>query len=207
MNNILQNFIVLEGLDGAGTTTQLKKLKEELEKLSIEVYTTNEPTSRPIGKLVRTVLSGEFKTTNLALARLYSADRDDHLFNTEDGILKQLQSNKIVVSDRYFYSSLAYQGVNCDFDKVVELNSDFPHPQILIYIETPIEECLTRIDKRGEKKEIFEKKDFLTKVNNNYNKVLSDLPDGVNLIKIDGTLSIENITRTMIDKVKAILNL
>jgi dTMP kinase len=207
MNNILNNFIVLEGLDGAGTTTQLKKLKIELEKLSLMIYTTNEPTSRPIGKLVRTVLSGEFKTTNLALARLYSADRDDHLFNSEDGILKQITDNKIVVSDRYFYSSLAYQGVNCDFDKVLELNNDFPHPQILIFIETPIDECLSRIDKRGEKKEIFEKKDFLTKVNDNYYKVINNLPEGVNLIKIDGTLPINKITSIMIDEVKKILDI
>lgn len=207
MNNTLNNFIVLEGLDGAGTTTQLKKLKVELEKLSVKIYTTNEPTGRPIGKLVRTVLSGEFKTTDLALARLYSADRDDHLFNNQDGILKQINDNKIVVSDRYFYSSLAYQGVNCDLSKVAELNKDFPHPQILIYIETPIEECLSRIDKRGEKKEIFEKKDFLTKVNNNYNTVINKLPSDVNLIKIDGTLSIDEITTIMIDEVRKILHI
>jgi dTMP kinase len=207
MNNILKNFIVLEGLDGAGTTTQLKNLKVELEKLSIKIYTTNEPTSRPIGKLVRTVLSGKFKTTDLALARLYSADRDDHLFNKEDGILKQINNNMIVISDRYLYSSLAYQGVNCNFDKVFELNKDFPHPQILIYIETPIDECLSRIEKRGEKKEIFEKKDFLTKVNNNYNKVINNLPEGINLIKIDGTLSIDEITKIMIDGVRRIIHI
>lgn len=207
MSNILNNFIVLEGLDGAGTTTQLNKLKQEIEKSSVTVHTTNEPTKRPIGKLVRTVLSGEFKTTDLSLARLYSADREDHLFNDEDGILKQIKDNKIVVSDRYLYSSLAYQGVNCNYDKVLELNADFPHPQILIYIETPVDECIGRIDKRGEKKEIFEKKDFLTKVNNNYNKILSTLPNDVNLIKIDGTLSIDEITSIMVQKVKQILDL
>ncbi|MGH4039235.1 MAG: dTMP kinase [Sphaerochaeta sp.] len=207
MNNILNNFIVLEGLDGAGTTTQLKKLKIELEKLGKSVYTTNEPTSRPIGKLVRTVLSGDFKTTDLALARLYSADRDDHLFNTEDGVIMQVNNNKIVISDRYFYSSLAYQGVNCDFDKVVELNADFPHPQILIYIQTPTEECVSRIDRRGEKKEIFEKLDFLTKVNENYNKVLESLPEGVSLVKIDGTKSIDEITAMMLEEVKKILGI
>jgi dTMP kinase len=113
----------------------------------------------------------------------------------------------IVISDRYLYSSLAYQGVNCNFDKVFELNKDFPHPQILIYIETPIDECLSRIEKRGEKKEIFEKKDFLTKVNNNYNKVINNLPEGINLIKIDGTLSIDEITKIMIDGVRRIIHI
>lgn len=202
MINTLNNFIVLEGLDGAGTTTQLKKLKIELEKIGYNIYITNEPTSQPIGKLVRSVLSGDFKTTPLALATLYSADREDHLNNSEYGIIKQIENHNIVISDRYFYSSLAYQGVNCCFDKVVELNKDFPHPKILIYIETPVEVCLSRINSRGEKKEIFEKRDFLTKVNENYNKILENLPKEVNLVKINGTLTIEEITNIMINAVK-----
>ena len=206
MINTLKNFIVLEGLDGAGTTTQLKKLKAELERIGYTIYMTNEPTSQPIGKLVRSVLSGDFKTTPLALATLYSADREDHINNSEYGIIKQISDNKIVISDRYFYSSLAYQGVNCNFNKVVELNKDFPHPQILIYIETPVEVCISRIESRGEKKEIFEKREFLTQVNDNYNKVIQNLPSDVNLIKIDGTLSIEEITAIMSEKVIAILN-
>ncbi len=206
MINTLKNFIVLEGLDGAGTTTQLKKLKAELERIGYNIYMTNEPTSQPIGKLVRSVLSGDFKTTPLALATLYSADREDHINNSEYGIIKQINDNKIVISDRYFYSSLAYQGVNCDFNKVVELNKDFPHPQILIYIETPVEVCISRIESRGEKKEIFEKREFLTQVNDNYNKVIQNLPSDVNLVKIDGTLSIEEITAIMSEKVIAILN-
>ncbi|MBK5201041.1 MAG: dTMP kinase [Spirochaetaceae bacterium] len=205
MINTLNNFIVLEGLDGAGTTTQLKKLKGELDKIGYNSYITNEPTSQPIGKLVRSVLSGDFKTTPLALAILYSADREDHLNNEEYGIIKQIHDNKLVISDRYFYSSLAYQGVNCNFEKVVELNKDFPHPQILIYIKTPVEVCLSRIDSRGEKKEIFEKRGFLSQVNNNYNKVLENLPKEVNLITIDGTLSIEEITTIMVKEVKKIL--
>jgi dTMP kinase len=206
MINTLKNFIVLEGLDGAGTTTQLKKLKAELERIGYNIYMTNEPTSQPIGKLVRSVLSGDFKTTPLALATLYSADREDHINNSEYGIIKQINDNKIVISDRYFYSSLAYQGVNCDFNKVVELNKDFPHPQILIYIETPVEVCISRIESRGEKKEIFEKREFLTQVNDNYNKVIQNLPSDVNLVKIDGTLSIEEISAIMSEKVIAILN-
>lgn len=205
MINTLNNFIVLEGLDGAGTTTQLKKLKIELEQIGFETYMTNEPTSKPIGKLVRSILGGDFKTTPLALATLYSADREDHINNPEYGIIKQIKDNKIVISDRYFYSSLAYQGVNCDFNKIVELNKDFPNPQILIYIETPVEVCLSRIDSRGEKKEIFEKRDFLYKVNENYNKVIENLPSNINLIKIDGTLNIEDITNIMIKEVKKIL--
>lgn len=205
MINTLNNFIVLEGLDGAGTTTQLKKLKIELEQIGFETYMTNEPTSKPIGKLVRSILGGDFKTTPLALATLYSADREDHINNPEYGIIKQINDNKIVISDRYLYSSLAYQGVNCDFNKIVELNKDFPNPQILIYIETPVEVCLSRIDSRGEKKEIFEKRDFLYKVNENYNKVIENLPSNINLIKIDGTLNIEDITNIMIKEVKKIL--
>lgn len=207
MSKILNNFIVLEGLDGAGTTTQLKKLKEALELLGHQVYITNEPTDRPIGKVVRTVLSGDFKTTPLTLAKLYATDREDHLYNEKEGIIKQLNDKKIVISDRYFYSSLAYQSVASSFEDVEKLNKDYPHPQILVYIETPIKECLSRIDSRGKKKDIFEEKEFLTKVNDNYNKVLLNLPSNVNLIKIDGTLSISDITQLMLKKIKTILGI
>lgn len=207
MSKILNNFIVIEGLDGAGTTTQLKKLSQKLIQLNQDVYITNEPTSRPIGALVRKVLAGEFKTTALTLAKLYATDREDHIYNKEDGIIHQLDANKIVISDRYFYSSLAYQGITCNFETVKNLNSEYPHPQILFYIETPVEECIKRIDNRGEKKDIFEKQDFLEKVNNNYNKILKNIPNTVNLVKIDGTLSIDEITEIMFNSVKNILSL
>lgn len=204
MNEILNNFIVIEGLDGAGTTTQLKKISKELENNNYKVYSTFEPTDRPIGRLVRDVLSKKFITTPLTLAKLYATDREDHLYNEEDGIIKQLNDGKIVISDRYFYSSLAYQGYTCDFDCVKDLNN-YPNPQILIYIDTPLEECLNRINKRNNEKDIFENKKFLENVANNYERVISSLPKDVILLRIDGTKSVDEIASIITKKLLEIL--
>jgi dTMP kinase len=204
MADILENFIVIEGLDGAGTTTQLKKVATQLIKKGYNIHNTFEPTDRPIGKLVRDVLAKRFITTPLTLAKLYATDREDHLYNSEDGVIKHINNNEIVISDRYFYSSLAYQGVECDWEIVKSLNN-YPHPQILIFIDTPVEECLNRINSRGADKDIFEHNDFLEKVYNNYIKILNELPEKVTLIKIDGTLSVEKITETIIDKLNQLI--
>lgn len=84
MNTVLQNFIVFEGLDGAGTTTQMKLLAETCDKQERSCHATFEPTSNAIGRLVRSVLQKQVVTTPLALAMLYAADREDHLHNPVD---------------------------------------------------------------------------------------------------------------------------
>jgi dTMP kinase len=198
MANILQNFVVIEGLDGAGTTTQLNKISLALTEKNYKVHSTFEPTDRPIGKIVRDVLAKRFNTTPLTLAKLYATDREDHLYNSEDGVIYHLKNDELVISDRYFYSSLAYQSVECDYEVVKKLNA-YPHPQILIFIDTPVEVCINRINKRGREKDIFEQEHFLIKVSNNYTKILSELPKEIKLIKIDGTLSVDEIYNIIIE--------
>ncbi|MGD1818674.1 MAG: dTMP kinase [Pleomorphochaeta sp.] len=204
MTDILNNFIVIEGLDGAGTTTQLKQISTELIKNGFNIHSTFEPTDRAIGRIVRDVLAKRFITTPLTLAKLYATDREDHLYNEEDGVIKHLNNGEIVISDRYFYSSLAYQGATCDFETVKNLNN-YPHPQILVYIDTPVETCVDRINKRGNEKDIFEHSEFLNQVSKNYQKTLSQLPEGVHLIKIDGTQTVESISNLVIKEILNIL--
>ena len=189
---ILDSFIVLEGLDGAGTTTQMHALSRHYEATGRRYAITNEPTSNPIGKMVRDVLQKRITTTPEALALLYAADRHDHLYNPSYGIVRTLEEGSVVISDRYFYSSLAYQSVECDPAFINAIN-DFPSPHFIIYVDTPVEECLRRIDKRGEEKELFDRKDFLSEVRKNYEKAFSSLPEGVRLIRIDGTLSPQDV--------------
>ncbi len=196
--NILENFIVFEGLDGAGTTSQAKELEKRLLDRDINTYRTFEPTSSPIGCLIRdTYLSGKCSTTARSLMLLYAADREDHLFG-KDGVVKKLEEGKIVISDRYLYSSIAYQGATVSYEEAERLN-DFPQPEILFYIDTPLEECIKRIDRRGEKKEIFEKEDFLRRVSENYQKKLNSLDRGVKLFTIDGRLSIDEIAKIALE--------
>ena len=204
MTNILENFVVIEGLDGAGTTTQLKQTVSQLTKNGYSIHSTFEPTDRPIGKIVRDVLAKRFITTPLTLAKLYATDREDHLYNNENCIIHHLNKGDIVISDRYFYSSLAYQSVECDYEVVKKLN-DYPHPQILIFIDTPVNVCLDRINSRGEVKDIFEHDEFLINVSNNYSRILKELPKEVKLIRIDGTLSVDEISKIIVENLTKLL--
>lgn len=193
MTKIIKNFWVLEGLDGSGTTTQLKNIEQKLKSVNAKYYITQEPTSNETGLFLRRVLKGEIKVGQSTIAHLFAADRDDHIYNAKYGILKHINDGEIVVSDRYMFSSLAYQSSGYEFEKIKKLNDDFPYPEYLIFIDTPVDECINRINARGEQKEIFEKADFQKKVLQGYEKCFEILPTGCNLIRIDGTQSKEKV--------------
>ena len=142
-----------------------------------------------MGCLVRQVLRHQVDTTSQALALLYAADRSDHLFNRNYGITKLLESGKTVISDRYLYSSLSYQGVTEDRTFLARIN-DYPHPEFVIFVDTPAEICMQRIDKRGEEKELFDRLDYLRKVRANFLSVFSALPAGVKYLRVDGEKTI-----------------
>ncbi|MBQ7643557.1 MAG: dTMP kinase [Spirochaetales bacterium] len=193
MSEILKGFWVLEGLDGAGTTTQLKNLEAYMQDKGLPVFRTAEPTIYETGRFIRRVLSGEVKVPQSTIAYLFAADRDNHINNPEYGIISHLQKGEVVISDRYFFSSFAYQSIGFDPDAVMMLNSRFPYPELVLYVDTPVEDCISRIDSRGSDKEIYEKQDYQTKVRENYEKFFSNLPEGCRLIRVDGTLSREEI--------------
>lgn len=201
MQQILDRFIVVEGLDGAGTTTQMKALAEAFDQAGVNCHATFEPTSSPLGNLVRSVLRKEVVTTPLALAMLFSADREDHLNHPITGIVELLTKGTIVISDRYIFSSLAYQSVDCGFERVSGLNN-FPLPKIIVYIDTPVEACLHRIDSRDNGRELFERQEFLAKVKDNYEMIFSDLPSDVTLLRVDGQMDRKKITEFILDKLR-----
>ena len=90
MKKVLKGFFVIEGLDGAGTTTQLKLICKTMQDAGIKVFSTFEPTDSEIGCLIKRILKGETKATPLALAYLYAADRENHLHDPNNGILAQI---------------------------------------------------------------------------------------------------------------------
>jgi dTMP kinase len=192
MSPIFENLVVFEGLDGSGTTTQMQLLAEKCDKDLRPCRATFEPTDKPIGRLVRAVLQKQIVTTPLALAMLYAADREDHLYNPIYGMASELEEGKLVICDRYIYSSLAYQGVECPIEKVKELNQ-FPAPQYLFFIDTPVEECIRRIESRGGGSELFDRHEFLEQVKTNYERLFSSLPQEVEFFRIDGMQSKEAI--------------
>ena len=192
---IIKNFIVFEGIDGAGTTTQIKLLAEKLGQE--KVWQTAEPTDKETGKFLRKMLKGDFAVSEKTASYLFAADRCEHIF-WKNGILEQTEKGKIVLSDRYFFSSLAYQSVTCGKELPEILNSPFPLPEILFYFKIDPEISLSRVESRGEAKEIYEKIDFQKKTASLYDAVMQEYKGakgaGMKLIEVDASKSIQEIS-------------
>ena len=203
---ILKNFIVFEGIDGAGTSTQIKKICETNPDL---FFQTAEPTSLETGKFLRRMLGGEFKVDEKTNSFLFAADRCEHIYG-KNGVIKQLNAGKIVISDRYFFSSLAYQSISCGEELPKLLNSTFPLPQILFFFEINPEISLKRVISRNEKKEIYEKIDLQNKIAAEYEKIISEyendsINNGMKIIRIDATKSIEAVFAEILNTINSIL--
>lgn len=144
-------FIVLEGIDGAGTTTQAHQLIEQLQQRGREAHFTCEPSEGVIGTLTRSALRGEPLGRGGALlppeslALLFAADRADHWHNEIEPLLR---AGVDVICDRYLYSSLAYQGMELDERWVRSLNQRFPAPDLLLFVEVSPEVAASRRDQR-----------------------------------------------------------
>ena len=197
---ILKNFIVFEGIDGAGTSTQIKKLVEcgNTERGEGNFVATAEPTTGETGRFLRRMLGGEFKVDEKTNAYLFAADRCEHIFG-KGGVKELCESGKIVVSDRYFFSSMAYQSVSCGDELPKLLNSPFPLPEYLFYFVINPEISLGRVTSRGEKKEIYETIEKQKKIAAQYEKVISEYEknaaeSGMKIIRIDAEKSIDEIS-------------
>jgi dTMP kinase len=165
--SILHGFVVLEGLDGAGTSTQLRLLAERLAREGRRHATTWEPTKGPIGQLLRSILARETRAHPRTIALLYAADRNEHVHEPVTGILDRVRRGELVVCDRYLFSSLAYQSIECGFDYVMALNSEFPLPQCVIFVDTPVEVCQDRLASRGTP-ELYDAVAFQRRVRESY---------------------------------------
>ena len=146
-------FIVFEGTDGSGKTTQMKMLGKYLKAKGIACYATREPTDSPFGALLRACLTGRIDTDERAIAALFAADRIDHITNSVNGILKKLEEGVTVLCDRYYFSSFAYNGGFVPLDWVIELNKpavSLLRPDLTIFLDLSVEESMKRIARRGE---------------------------------------------------------
>ena len=148
-NPILPGFVVFEGLDGAGTTTQAHRLVTCLRSRGVAAEFTCEPTDYLTGRTIRALLTGPERATPWTLAMLFAADRHEHLERPESGILARLATGATVISDRYLFSSIAYQGAFCDGAAVERLNGAFPLPEHLVFVDTPQDEASRRLAHRG----------------------------------------------------------
>lgn len=180
-------FIVFEGLDGSGTSTQGDLLAESLRASGRVVHRTAEPSGGPVGKLLRSALRGEWTQppTPETVAALFAADRLDHVARE---ITPRVDAGEVVVCDRYVASSMAYQAAECDPAWVRELNRLARVPDLTIFLDVPVHLALDRIQRRGKRRERFETEAMLTTVRQRYLAILSDPPPALDcLVRVDGT--------------------
>lgn len=190
-------FIVFEGIDGSGSTTQAELLKDYFMEKLIKAVVTSEPSNGPIGHLIKESMKGRVyftkdnKKFDQQMAYLFAADRHDHLYNQVDGIYRLIEKGYIVISTRYYFSSLAYHCDNdSDFEFVKNINEKFPDPDLMIYLDNTVELSLERMKHRSFCDE-YENEYKLRQVKNNYKKIISEY-DGL-VLQVDSSNTKEYI--------------
>lgn len=200
---MIGRFVVLEGLDGAGTTTQCERLGARLAATGRAHLLTREPTGGPLGRQIRSTLRAEAGAPDrAALPWLFAADRADHLARE---IEPALAAGRVVVSDRYVPSSLAYQSVERPLDEIWALNASFRVPDLTLFLEIPSDVGLDRVTARGGVREIFEERERLAAVAERYRIVLDRLrARGDRVVVVDGTAPADAVEREVIAAVEAL---
>ena len=195
--DILDNFAVFEGIDGSGTSTQLGLLERHFREgncKNIKLHRTFEPTDGEIGKIIRQALRKSLFFRPDTLARLFSADRAEHLY-AEGGIVQRCRAGELVVSDRYVLSSLVYQGVECGDELPFSLNASFPAPQVLLFFDIDPEIAQQRLSSRSSL-DIYEYLDFQKKIRDKYLSLLDWYRgEAVRVEIIDSSQTVENVAK------------
>ncbi len=200
-NNYPGKFIVLEGLDGSGQSTQAKLLQDFLAENGKQVFLTKEPTLEfEAGKKIKEILRGEKKSGSKELQELFTQDRGEHL---EKIVIPALKDGKFVITDRYFFSTFAYGASDgLDLNWLIKINSDFLMPDITFILKVSPKICIERINKRGTKKELFEKEEKLAKVLKTY-EILPQRFE--NMFVINGENSIDKVFADIKEKINKLL--
>ncbi|MDR3161166.1 MAG: dTMP kinase [Spirochaetaceae bacterium] len=171
---ILQNFVVFEGGDGSGTSTQIELLRRRFDSCRDRalpaLFTTCEPTGGPIGAMIRRFLRGDLPLRPETAARLFAADRNEHLYGS-GAVADRCGRGELAVSDRYVPSSLVYQGLDCGEELPALLNRDFPLPQLLLFFDLDPETALDRLEGRPYR-DLYERLDFQVRVRERYRALL-----------------------------------
>ena len=201
-------FLAFEGIDGSGKSTQSKLLEEKLNTEGIKVYHTYEPTGSPIGQMIKKIFRHEMEADHRTIAGLYVADRIDHLTNTQNGILKKMEEGFSVITDRYYFSSYAYQGTHMPQDWVIMANSisaEVLRPDLNIFIDISPETAIERLNQNRNKIELYESLENLQQVRNKYFEAFDKLKHEEQIFIVDGNRSVEEIFTDVWNKIKGML--
>jgi dTMP kinase len=190
-------FLVLEGIDGSGTTTQLDRAVAYVSSLGFPALATREPSTGPIGRLLREALLGRLGMPEGAsmdgrtMALLFAADRIDHL---QREVEPHLASGTTVISDRYLLSSLAYQAEEAEREWVLGLARGILRPDLTLFLDLPVEVAAQRRAAAGRPVERYDADSYLAKVSANYRLLARQDPS---VLTLDGAASKDEVTAAM----------
>lgn len=190
-------FIAFEGIDGSGKSTQISLLADKIREKGVRCFETCEPSGGPIGSMIRQILTGRIKTDNRVIAAMFAADRLDHLLNEVDGVVHKREEGIAVITDRYYFSSYAYHSVDVPMEWVIRTNEESAkilRPDLTVFLDISADTAMERITKNRFHQELFEKKERLIKVRDNYFKAFELMKEEENVLIIDGNQSPELIS-------------
>jgi dTMP kinase len=199
-------FVVFEGLDGAGTSTQLALLQEWLRARGHAADATREPSEGPIGSLLRQVIDGRLDMDATALALAFAADRVDHVRNGQQGIQRSLDAGRWVLCDRYVASAVAYQlSQDVPFEWLLSINRMAPTPDVTVFVDTDPAVCVERIAQRESRYALFHDLAKLSRVRDDYRRAL-ERPEVVGeLVTLDGNRPADEVFGELSKNVEELL--
>ena len=190
-------FIVFEGLDGSGKTTQAKRLYDHFVSIGKNCLLTFEPTNSELGSLARAVTTGELVLEDESLALLFAADRYEHFTKK---ISPVLNSRGFVVCDRYYYSNIAYQGLNDKtVGRILEYNQQVMKrpPDFVFFLDTTPQVCLKRLRSSRKDISIYENLHHLETLYKRYRALFERLGENIVTIETSGK-SEENVASSIL---------
>lgn len=198
----MTKLIVIEGIDGAGTTTQARLLVEHLRRMGLAAHLTREPSDGPIGRLLRGMLVGRHaiegqRIDQSTFGLLFAADRMDHLQREVDPMLA---AGTVVVSDRWYHSSLAYQGTGADRDWISVLNTRARRPDLTLLLRVDAEVAAHRRALAGRTQELFEDLEMQRRVQDGYEDCVRRVTArGEHVLVVDGQASLDEVHRSVVE--------
>ena len=202
----------MEGIHGAGKTTQMHLLAEALVQAGRKVHTTCEPTTLPSGVAIREALAGKGgERTVCQMAAMFALDRINHNVHPTEGIAAKLAAGYDVLCDRYYYSSLAYQGsLPRNAAWVRSLNEECPdirHPDLCIFLDLTPEESMERIARGRTTREIYETADQLMRFRETFFSVLDSLGERDRIVRVCAAGTPEEVAARVRDAVSTTLRI
>lgn len=200
-------FIVIEGIDGSGKTTQVELLSDFFENQGKEVFIAKEPTDGIVGQLIRKIIRKEIQVPKTSIQYLFAADRASHL---EEMIVPELKKGKMVISDRYFWSAVAYGLADLEEKKngnrllvaqsILSFYHQFILPNFTFYLDISTETAMKRISKRHKEgeREYYEEKEKLEKTIQGYKWLVDKFPEEITVI--GGEKPVGEVTEEILEK-------